>query len=158
MTPPPVLSHCSQNCSPAIQLAVCTPHSPCSPHTLHSLHSLFFSYLRLTLSKYLSHSFTVFYFSTLLFYRFCTLSALCTAHIHSVLQLLVSGQLKNTRQPHCSTRTAVRTVPLPSPVHSQIAACPRSVPFHPVQYNSRYQLLLCCPLCYENSEIFCIYE
>jgi hypothetical protein len=35
------------------------------------------------------------------------LSALCAVNIHSFLQLLVSGQLNNTRQPHCSTRTAV---------------------------------------------------
>jgi len=80
----------------AIQHAVFTLHNPCILHTLQSLHfSVVFSDLRLTLSKYFSLSCTVFYFSTLLFYYFSPLSALCTVHIHSVLQLLVSGQLKN---------------------------------------------------------------
>ena len=72
---------------------------------LQSKHFAFFTFLSLfsdlllTLSKCLSHSFTLFYFSTLLLYHFCTVSALCTAHIHSILQLLVSGQLDSTRQP-----------------------------------------------------------
>jgi hypothetical protein len=136
-----------------IQLAVFTLSNPCILHTLQSLHFfVVFSDLRLTLSKYFSFSCTVFYFSTLLCYHFSPLSALCTVHTHFFLQFLVSGQLKNK---NCSTRTAVWTVSLPSPLHSQLAVCTRSIPFLHVQYNIRYHLLACCLLCYEQGEIFC---